>query len=210
MRKTALAIAFVTASAAATSVFALTAASQAQPAPAQSAQIQPPAPHQAERDGRGERHAHGPRHGHGPMHKARRKGEDFALKLAGRLAAAEVAIGVRGDQLDTWRAFTAAAVDFVKPPRPAGPRPGPDGDERGPDRPRGVLDFADRMADRTIERAEKAKTLKAAAEALRQKLTPEQIAQLDSMPLGPRHGERGRHGPDRHGPGPHGDRHGPR
>ncbi|GLK56142.1 hypothetical protein GCM10008170_21610 [Methylopila capsulata] len=150
-------------------------------------------------------HAHGPRHERGPRHWQRGEHRQrFAMKLAERLAAAEVAIGVKSDQLDTWRAFTAAAVDFVTPPERRGPKPDAQAGEQTATPSRGVLGMADRMADRAIERAEKGKALKAATDALRQKLTPEQLAKLDQFALGPRHGPHGgrRHGPD--GPRRHG------
>jgi hypothetical protein len=101
-------------------------------------------------------------------------GPDRAMKLATRLAAMETLIGIRSDQLDSWRAFTAAAIDFVS--RPPRPEMKPDGAAD-----REAFDLADRMADAAIARGEKAKALKEAVAALRQKLTPEQIERVKTV-----------------------------
>ncbi|TPW27767.1 hypothetical protein [Pararhizobium mangrovi] len=82
--------------------------------------------------------------GMGGMHRHDMRSAHFQMKLAGKLAAVETAIGVRSDQLDAWRAFTSALVDFVGPPDfgdmagdtdngPGGPGPDmTDGSNSGP------------------------------------------------------------------------------
>lgn len=131
----------------------------------------PPPPHHGwgwgGPDGPGEH-----RHGRGM------RGPDRAMKLAARLSAMETLIGIRADQLDAWRAFTAAAVDLVQRPprRDANP-------EARPGEPRDLPPFelADRMADEAIARGEKAKALKEAVSTLRQKLTPEQLERVKTV-----------------------------
>ncbi|MEZ2126954.1 MULTISPECIES: hypothetical protein [unclassified Sinorhizobium] len=115
--------------------------------------------------------AHGPR--------------DFGLELAAKLAVAETYVGVATAQHDAWQAYATALIDFLQPPYP--------------DRPdRDVPLFAERLADETIARAEAAKRLKAAIEALRSALTSEQFGRLikaeqafDPRPGPPGFGHRG-------------------
>lgn len=103
--------------------------------------------------------------------------ERHALRMAERLAAIETAIGIKSDQLDSWRAYTAALIGLMpEPPRDAKPpREGDDGE--GPKE----RILGERMADRMIEQAEKAKVFKKAAEELREKLTPEQLTRLNNL-----------------------------
>ena len=61
-------------------------------------------------------------------------------RLATRLAAAEVAAGIKTSQLDAWRSFTAALVDFATP-MPHRGRPG------GPGGPGEGMPMEDRMDD---------------------------------------------------------------
>lgn len=70
---------------------------------------------QPERSGRGDRRERRPP-------RSRFAGEQDALSFARNLAAAETALGIRSEQLDSWRAFTdalQAAVIPAPPPEPA-------------------------------------------------------------------------------------------
>ena len=124
------------------------------------------------------------------------RGARRAMWLAERLSAMETLLGIRPDQLDAWRAFTAAAINFVSPLRPKPPAEGDKPDDGG-----GAFALAERMADRAIARADRAKALKDAIAALRQKLTPEQLERVKSVEAEMRGRFHGRgHGP-MHGPG---------
>ncbi|WP_097135906.1 hypothetical protein [Rhizobium subbaraonis] len=125
-------------------------------------------------------------------------------RLAMRLAAAETAAGIKSAQLDAWRTFTAALVDFATPsrpgdmpgdaqppapPPPAGadagtpppPPPGPAGEARQDRmRPSG-FDMLDRMIARVENRAEKAEKLKQAKQALQAVLEPGQKETIERM-----------------------------
>lgn len=134
----------------------------------------------------------GPRRWHGAF---------FGERLAMRLAAAEIAAGIKVAQLDAWRTFTAAFVDFATPMPPRGgmmvddesamtegeeAETAPDGEEAqtppaadqqpaGADRAdRSGFDVLDRMIARVESRAEKAEKLKAAKSALEAVLEPGQ------------------------------------
>ncbi|MFC7051365.1 Spy/CpxP family protein refolding chaperone [Hansschlegelia quercus] len=154
----------------------------------------PPPPHHDWNGGdgmgpRGGMDRHGMR-GHGMQ-------GDPAMRLAKRLSAMETLIGIRSDQLDAWRAFTAASVDMVsRPPRPD-KKPEPE-----------AFGMADRIADMAIARAEKAKALKEATAALRQKLTPEQLERVKTVEAEMRDRFMSRHGGG-HGWGERGPRPGP-
>jgi len=70
---------------------------------------------QPDRSGRGDRRERRPP-------RSRFAGEQDALSFARNLAAAETALGIRSEQLDSWRAFTdalQAAVIPAPPPEPA-------------------------------------------------------------------------------------------
>jgi hypothetical protein len=103
-----------------------------------------------------------------------------ALMLGGRLAAVETIIGIRTDQLDAWRNYTSALLDFLdrRPSRPddAGPlsTQNPASLPTGENRPL----FAEKIADNAIERGEKAQKLKQATQSLRSVLTPDQLEKL--------------------------------
>lgn len=148
---------------------------------------------------RGYRHGeHGRDRDRGPR---RWYGAVFGERLAMRLAAAETAAGIKTAQLDVWRTFTAALVDFATPmpPRRGGMMmddesmmmqgeetdadPGsdeaqtPTGDQQaaGGDRgAQGGFDMLDRMIARVENRAEKAEKLKTAKSALEAVLQPGQ------------------------------------
>lgn len=175
---------------------------------------QPDRPGATERDGRGDmkRGPHGGRHegrrgdmrGHGP-HGPR--GERMQMWLATNLNAAETLIGIRADQHDAWRDYTTALLAMFQPPaRPAPPAPG-----AAPEAKPAPQAFAreEMLVRRATERAAKAADLSKAIDALKAKLTPEQLEKLAQADLrfGPPMGPRG-HGRDRGpGHGPHG--HGP-
>jgi len=129
----------------------------------------------------------GPGWGHRP---------DFKMKLARDLAGLETLIGIRADQLDAWRDYTSALLAVAEPPWP----PTPPADGKGPE----AFAPAERLADAAIAQAEAAETLKSAITALRDKLTPEQIALLQQA-------ERRMGPPPRPfpGPGPQDQRFGP-
>ncbi|UXN02852.1 Spy/CpxP family protein refolding chaperone [Bartonella sp. HY406] len=113
--------------------------------------------------------------GNGPRGHA---GEErHALRMAERLSAIETAIGIKSDQLDSWRAYTAALVGLMPEPPHADKAPR---DGETADGPKELI-LGERMADRMIEQAEKAKAFKKAAEELREKLTPEQLARLNNL-----------------------------
>ena len=146
---------------------------------------------------------------------------DPALELAARLSAAETYVGVTPAQEDAWRAYTSALIAFFDHPQPP-PGIGPD-DANGPQddaqppsppKPGPVADAptslpSDRIADRAIERGEKAKALKAATDALRSALKPDQLQRLAKAeevlrpPRPPHRMDEPRPGPDMR-PGPDG------
>lgn len=106
------------------------------------------------------------------------------LGLAARLAATETYVGITAGQLDAWRAYTSALIDFLEN---AGPGPGPDrqwwpappgGEDAAKPSPDAAPFFAERLADRAIAQGEKAKALKQAIDALRPVLRPEQLERL--------------------------------
>ena len=139
--------------------------------------------------------------GHGPWGERfahmeqRHEGGNWQMRLAGKLAAVETAIGVRSDQLDAWRDFTSKLVAFATPPwqqdrgpgmnRAAAAKPpmkagNPQGDATPPDMPPandsgkgfGILD---RIVDRAIQRGDEAKQLKDSMQKLKSVLTPQQM-----------------------------------
>lgn len=137
------------------------------------------------------------------------------IEIAGQLAAAETYIGVKSDQLDAWRGYTSALLDFLPPvgkapegkPDEAGRPPRAPGDDAAATRLP-----AERLAEEAIARGEKAKQLKAAIDQLKGALQPEQLKKFAEIglpfpPFPGRPGERPPFGDD-HGKTPDGPQQG--
>lgn len=99
-------------------------------------------------------------------------GKLIRFRLAGMLATQETAIGIRTDQKDAWRNYTAALLALV-PEREAMLDLIGDADEdpKGPE----AFARAEAVADVLTDYATKAGALKQAITALRAALTPEQL-----------------------------------
>ena len=148
-----------------------------------------------ERGGRGEGGWHG-KHGTGDKHGAWRDPD----RLAQKLSTLETDIGIRSNQLDTWRDFTDALLAVTAPPSRFSK---PDDAQTDNDQP---FKLAQRLAENAIARGQKAETLMKAIEALRGTLSPEQLQKVASVEAD----MRGKmHGPHGHRPGPRPDRPGP-
>lgn len=149
-----------------------------------------------------------PHHGPGRFHpeSLRRMHERMQEKLATRLAAAEVELGIRSAQLDTWRDFTSAVLAFFTPPEPPKPPRPPQPSAALADAPPPPAESRlQRIAAMASDRAAKAEALAQAATALDGVLTPEQktlLAKIELMPPpgGPRPFDR--MDPDGHHPRP--------
>lgn len=161
-----------------------------------------------------------PSHGMGPQHSwsggkmmrcnAAHAGPGFGRgwhgrpgpdQLAKKLSTMETEIGIRANQLDAWRDFTDALLATAKRP------PRPDASTSGSDTKQ-PFELAQRLANYTIDRAKSGEDLLKAVDALRAKLTPEQLTKVVELearfrahrPHGPRP-DFGRTSPD-HGAKP--------
>lgn len=118
-----------------------------------------------------------------PAHAAR-EGQP-GLRLAAHLAALETLVGITAEQAPAWRTYTNALLAFAETARPPhGPqapgakaeRPAPPSGPHPADAPR--LLMAEMMAERALDQAEAAATLKQAAATLRAALGAEQLVRL--------------------------------
>jgi hypothetical protein len=96
--------------------------------------------------------------------------------LAARLAETETEIGIRAGQLDAWRDFTDALIAVIEPPKP--PQRPLETEARKVPEP---FALATRIGTDAVARGQKAEALLKSIEALRAKLTPEQLTKLAAV-----------------------------
>lgn len=129
--------------------------------------------------------------------------DGMALRLAGKLSAAEIFLGITAEQEGAWRAYTSAVLALAEPPAP----PTPTGTAAQPGAPRepGVAPatgatpplMSELLARQMVARAQEAQTLLDAIQGLRGALTPEQLAKLARIEPEFAPGPRGMHDGDR-------------
>ena len=127
----------------------------------------------------------------GPKHHKGHHGPRAGLHMANKLSAMETAIGIRSNQLDAWRKYTSSLVDMVENKAPA-PKEKADAapdaaHDASPNAAKSKPIYGEPIADRALDRAEKAKAFKAAAEDLRKVLDPDQLKKMEDYAL-PHHG----------------------
>ncbi len=148
-----------------------------------------PTPPPAKEDGKAEPHHHkGPEDkgsdDKGPKHHKGHHGPRAGLHMANKLSTMETAIGIRSNQLDAWRKYTSSLVDMVENKAPE-PKEKPNADAA-----KAKPIYGEPIADRALDRAEKAKAFKAAAEDLRKVLDQDQLKKMEDYAL-PHHGPKG-------------------
>lgn len=148
-----------------------------------------PTPPPAKEDGKAEPHHHkGPEDkgsdDKGPKHHKGHHGPRAGLHMANKLSTMETAIGIRSNQLDAWRKYTSSLVDMVENKAPE-PKEKPNADAA-----KAKPIYGEPIADRALDRAEKAKAFKAAAEDLRKVLDQDQLKKMEDYAL-PHYGPKG-------------------